>query len=43
MSEYQYYEFLANFQNAFQRVMVEHRRRRALVERLVRAGLWRVV
>jgi hypothetical protein len=33
----------AAFQKEFQRFMTEHRRRRALVERLVKAGLWRAV
>jgi hypothetical protein len=33
----------AAFQKEFLRFMTEHRRRRALVERLVKAGLWRAV
>lgn len=33
----------AAFQKEFQRFMTEHRRRRALVERLVKVGLWRAV
>lgn len=33
----------AAFQKEFQRFMTEHRRRRALVQRLVKAGLWRAV
>lgn len=40
---YSLHSSAAAFQKEFQRFMTEHRRRRALVERLVKAGLWRAV
>jgi hypothetical protein len=38
---YNQHSTLAVFQKEFQKYMVEHMRRRALVQRLVKAGLWR--
>ncbi|RJX30499.1 MAG: hypothetical protein C4531_08880 [Desulfurivibrio sp.] len=38
---YSQHATLAAFQKEFQRFMAEHSRRRALVQRLVKAGLWR--
>lgn len=38
---YSQYSTLAVFQKEFQKYMAEHSRRRALVQRLVKAGLWR--
>lgn len=38
---YSQHATLAVFQKEFQKFMTEHRRRRALVQRLVKAGLWR--
>jgi hypothetical protein len=37
---YSQHATLAAFQNEFQKFMAEHSRRRALVQRLVKAGLW---
>jgi len=38
---YSQHATLAEFQKEFQKFMTEHSRRRALVQRLVKAGLWR--
>ena len=38
---YNQHATLAAFQKEFQKFMTEHLRRRALVQRLVKAGLWR--
>ncbi len=38
---YSQHATLAVFQKEFQKYMAEHSRRRALVQRLVNAGLWR--
>jgi hypothetical protein len=38
---YSQHATLAVFQKEFQKYMAEHSRRRALVQRLVKAGLWR--
>lgn len=40
MSEYQYYEFLAIDRPLTADEMAGHTRRKALIQRLVKAGIW---
>jgi hypothetical protein len=41
MSEYQYYEFLSIDRPLTKDEMAGHLRRKALIQRLVKAGIWR--